>query len=131
MFLINGILITHCTLWLTYNIHMTLVISNQKFGHAWAHIPKMIVLIWRNIWCLSSGKKSTSSFPFRLRYCIDIANLLFWVLGYAWLHTLKVILSTWRKFLYIAKIMQTSYFEYFGHAWLPTLKLIASAKMIP
>ena len=103
MFLINGMLITHCTLWLTsYNIHMTLVTSNQRFGHAWAHIPKMIVLIWRNIWCLSSGKKSTSSFPFRLRYCIDIANLLFWVLGYAWLHTLKVILSTWRKFLHLS-----------------------------
>ena len=81
MFSINGILITHCTLWLTsYNIHMTLVTSNQKSGHAWAHTPKMVVSIWRNLWCLSSGKKSTSSFTFCLRYCIDIANLLFWVL---------------------------------------------------
>ena len=82
MFSINGILITHCTLCLTsYNIHMTLLTSNHKFGHAWAHTPKMIVSIWRNLWCLSSRKKSTSSFTFCLRYCIDITNLLFSVLS--------------------------------------------------
>ena len=39
-------------------------------------------------------KKSTSSFTFSLRYCKDIANLLFWVIWYVWLRTSNVILST-------------------------------------
>ena len=148
MFSVSGILITHCTLCLTsYNIHMTLLTSNHKFGHAWAHTPKMIVSIWRNLWCLSSGKKSTSSFTYCLRDCIDIANVLFWVL---WVclatHTQSdrkleenfcIYLHTKNKLhrphfsRNIRKIMQTSYFEYFGHAWLRTSKLTASPKMIP
>ena len=149
MFSINGILITHCTLCLTsYNIHMTLLTSNHKFGHAWAHTPKMIVSIWRNLWCLSSGKKSTSSFTFCLRYCIDIANLLFWVLWVCLATDTQsdtINLKKTSAFIFIqksqlhpphfsgniAKIMQTSYFEYFGHAWLRTSKLTASPKMIP
>ena len=40
----------------------------------------MIVSIWRNLWRLSAGKKSTSPFTFSLRYCKDLANLLFWTL---------------------------------------------------
>ena len=36
--------------------------------------------ISKNLWCLSASKKSTSFFPFSLRYCKDIANLLFLVL---------------------------------------------------
>ena len=39
----------------------------------------MIVPIWRNHWCLSTGKKSTSFFMFSLRYCKDIAIRSFWV----------------------------------------------------
>ena len=50
------------------------------FGHAWPHTPKMMVSIWRNLWCLSKSKKSSSFFPFALRYCKDTTNLLFWVL---------------------------------------------------
>ena len=33
----------------------------------------------------------TSSFMFSLRYCKDMANLLYWVLGHAWLCTPKKI----------------------------------------
>ena len=149
MFSINGILITHCTLCLTsYNIHMTLLTSNHKFGHAWAHTPKMIVSIWRNLWCLSSRKKSTSSFTFCLRYCIDITNLLFSVLSVCRAtHTQSDTINLKKTSAFIlrqknqlhpphfsgkiAKIMQNSYFEYSGHAWLRTPKLIASPKMIP
>ena len=40
----------------------------------------MIVSIWRNLWCPSESKKSTSLFPFSLKYCKDISNLVFWVL---------------------------------------------------
>ena len=40
----------------------------------------MIVSIWRNLWGLSENKKSNSFFPFSLRYCKDIPNLLSWVL---------------------------------------------------
>ena len=87
----------------------------------------MIVSIWRNLWCLSAGKKSTLHFTFSLRYCKDTVNLLLWVF------TPKVILSTCRKLLCLSagekstsspmlfwiycKDMQISYFGYFRHAW--------------
>ena len=44
------------------------------------HTPKIILSIWKNLWHLSAGKISTSSFLFSLRYSKDIANLLFWEL---------------------------------------------------
>ena len=50
------------------------------FGHAWPHTPKMIITIWRNLWRLSVGKRSSLSFTFSFRYYKDIVNLLFWVL---------------------------------------------------
>ena len=34
----------------------------------------------KNLYCLYTGKKSTSSFTFSLRYWKDIAKLLFWTL---------------------------------------------------
>ena len=40
----------------------------------------MIVSIWRSLWCLSAGKKSTSSFTFSFRYCKYITKLLFLVI---------------------------------------------------
>ena len=41
----------------------------------------MIVSIWRNLLCLSAGKKSTSSFTFSLRYLKDVfTKLWIWVL---------------------------------------------------
>ena len=40
----------------------------------------MVVQILRNLWFLSVREKPTSFFPFSLKYCKDIANLLFWVL---------------------------------------------------
>ena len=59
----------------------------------------MIVSIWRNIWWLSAGKKSTSFFMFSLRQCKDIANLFFGYFGHAWLDTPKLILPISRKLL--------------------------------
>ena len=65
------------------------------------HTPKMIVSIWGNIWHLSEGKKSTSSFTFSLswfllqKYCELV--LVTWLLLDAWLCTPKVILSIYRK----------------------------------
>ena len=38
---------------------------------------KMIVSIWRNLWCLSASKKPISFSPFSLRYCKNIAKFLF------------------------------------------------------
>ena len=38
-------------------------------GHTYL---KMIVSVWRNLWQLSAGKISTSSFMFSLTYCNDI-----------------------------------------------------------
>ena len=40
----------------------------------------MIIAISRNLWRLSVGKSSSSSFMFSLRYYKDIANILFWIL---------------------------------------------------
>ena len=39
-----------------------------------------MVLTCRIAWCLTACKKSSSYLPSYLRYCKDIANLLFWVL---------------------------------------------------
>ena len=47
------------------------------FGHAWLYTPKMIVSTYRRLRCLSAYQKSTSSIN-SLRYCKEIANLLFW-----------------------------------------------------
>ena len=38
------------------------------------HTPKMIKAIWRNLWPLSVGKSSSSSFTFSLRYYKGIVN---------------------------------------------------------
>ena len=55
-------------------------IANFIFSVIWAcHTPKMIVWIWRNLWCLSASKISFSSFTFYLRYGKDIVNFSFWV----------------------------------------------------
>ena len=40
-------------------------------------MPGHIHFKWRNFWRLSAAKKSNSFFTFSLRYCKDIANLLF------------------------------------------------------
>ena len=103
------------------------------FGPARPDTPKMMVPIWRNLWYLSAGEKSTLSFTFSLRYCEDIVKACYFrYLGHAWLHTPKVIyyqfnenltpMFSWRY----CKDMQTSYFEYFELVWLNTPKLIVS-----
>ena len=66
--------------------------------------PKVILSIWRNLWCLSESKKPTSFFPFSLRYCKDIANLLFWVLWESLLtHTQNDISNLKKTFVFICK----------------------------
>ena len=50
------------------------------FGHAWLWPPKMLISTCRKIWCLSSCEKSNTSLTSFLKYCWDIANLLFWAL---------------------------------------------------
>ena len=64
----------------------------------------MIVSLWRNLWCLTVGKKSTSSFTLSLRICKDIADLLFWEF-WAWLamHTQKDTIKLKKIFLFIVK----------------------------
>ena len=67
----------------------------------------MIVLIWRNLSCLSAGKKSTSSFMFSLSYCKDLANLLLWVL---WAH---LAMHTPYDSINLQTSLYTSFFRYF------------------
>ena len=59
----------------------------------------MIVSIWGNVWRLSAGKKSASSFSISLNYFF-IAKILWTSIGYFgndWLCTLNLILSSCRK----------------------------------
>ena len=51
----------------------------------------MIVSVWRNLWCLSTSKNSTSFFSLSLRHCKNISNLLFWVL---WISLVTYIQNT-------------------------------------
>ena len=99
----------------------------------------MIVSIWRNLWRLSAGEKSTSSFTFSLRYCKELQNFCFRYSGHTWQYTPKLILSTsCRKlsclsaeqkststltlFWRYCNDVKTSYFGHFG--WLHRFKMI-------
>ena len=103
---------------------------------------KIIPSTCRKLSCLSVCKKSTSSLTFFLKYCKEIADLLFWII-WACLAThtyndsinLKKPLTficrqkinfTLHVFIEIAKILQTCYFGCFGHAWLCIPKVILS-----
>ena len=53
---------------------------------------------WNQLRCLSACKKSTSSLTSCLRYCKDIANLLFWELWECLTISIKTIVLICRKF---------------------------------
>ena len=104
------------------------------------HTSKMIIAIWRNLWPLSVGKSSSSSFTFSLRYSKDNVNFFGGYFGHAWLLKPKEILQLVENFHahLLAKnqlrphafleILQryANYVGYFGNAWLHTPKMIAS-----
>ena len=58
---------------------------------------KVLKSTCRKLWCLSACKKSTSSLTSFLRYCKDIANLLFWELWEYLTISIKIIVSIWSK----------------------------------
>ena len=102
----------------------------------------MIVSIWKNLLCLSTGKKNRfhlSRFPWDIRSILE--TCYFEYFENRRLHTPKVTLSICRIFwhLFVGKRlisfptffgviakMQTSYFGYFGYAWLSIPKMIVS-----
>ena len=43
------------------------------------HFFLTIVSVWWNVWCLSARRKLTLPLTVFLRYCKNIANLLFWI----------------------------------------------------
>ena len=49
------------------------------FGYAWLHTPKKILPTNEKVFCLSAGKKSTSS-PMFLKEILHIYGYLFWIL---------------------------------------------------
>ena len=63
-----------------------------NFGNTWPSPSKIIVSICRTLSCFYACNKSASSVNFFLRYCKEIANLLFWVI-WAHLTTPKRIVS--------------------------------------
>ena len=89
---------------LTFFLRYCKEIANLLFYVIWACLatqtPKMIKAIWRNLWCLSLGKRSSSSLNLSLKYYKDIVNLLLVVL-WACMTLGKpiVLLSTCKKLL--------------------------------
>ena len=56
----------------------------MQFWELWESLTipsKIIVSVCKKLSCLSACKKSTSSLASFLRYCKEIANLLFWVIS--------------------------------------------------
>ena len=76
-----------------------LVILSNLIGHDWLHTPKKIVLTWRNLWCLSAGKKSTLSFAFFFEILQRCCALVLWQLWACLATYTQVILSNCRKLL--------------------------------
>ena len=60
-------------------------------------ISKVLKSTCRKLWCLSTYKKSTSSLTYFLRYCKNIANLLFWELWECLTIPVKIITSICSK----------------------------------
>ena len=83
----------------------------------------MIIAIWRNLWRLSVGKRSSSSFTFSLRYYKDIVNLLFWVL---WACLAKQAqsdtINLWQTFVFICR----QKINFISHALLEILQRYAN-----
>ena len=78
-----------------------------------SHTPKLIVSIWRKLWCLFTGKKSTSSLMFFWKYCKEMQTY-FGYFGHVWLSLLKMIVSTCRKHQCLSACpKQTLWFTYF------------------
>ena len=69
------------------------ILQRKLFWVIWiglaTHTPKMIVFIWRILWCLSASKKWTSSPTFFWRYCKDMQTCYSTYFGQAWLRTGK------------------------------------------
>ena len=63
-----------------WNIVNTLNLLFLKLWKCLIIPSKIMVSICRKLWCWSIFKKSTSSLTSFLRYCKEIANLLFWVI---------------------------------------------------
>ena len=68
------------------------------------HTPKVMVSIWINFWGLP-GKESNLPYKFYMRYCKDIAHLLFWVLWKCLaMHTQSDIINLQKNFVSICRI---------------------------
>ena len=101
--------------------------------------------ISRNLWCLSTWKseKPTSSLTSFLRYCKDMANLIFcefWECLAISIKSYSINLSQAFMLVYMQKINFTThfflkilqrnskncFFGWFGHGWPHTLKMLGS-----
>ena len=90
---------------LTFFLRYCKEIENLLFWVIWACLatPKMIVSIWRNLWCLSARKKTKKLHSFHFPW--DIAKILQnCYSGYfeqACLHKPKIMLAPCRKLSYL------------------------------
>ena len=107
-----------------------------NYGNAWPSPSKIMLSICRKLSCLSACKKSTSLLTYFLRYCKEIANLLYWVIWACLTNIPRIIVSIWINLWHLSagkksvssftfslrycKVLRTCYFGYLGHAWLRT-----------
>ena len=82
-----------------------------------------MIAIWRNLWSLSVGKRSSSSFPYSFTYYKYIVNLLFWLL-WACLakQTESDTINLWKIFVFICRQKN----QFHPHAFLEILQRYAN-----
>ena len=79
---------------------------------------KIIVSLCRKCTCLPESKKSTLPFTYFLRYCMEIANFLFWVI------------LTWKKFLFIFWLYFILFYFLLSVVRVRTMVRVSTSKMI-
>ena len=84
--------ITKLLLWVLWEC-LLMPINNDSITLSETLMQKVLKLTCRKFWCLSASKKSSSSLNSFLRYCKDIANLLFWELWECLTIPIKIIVS--------------------------------------
>ena len=82
----------------------------------------MIVAIWRNLWGLSVGKRSTSSFKFSSRYYKDVVNLFCAPWACLAMHSQSDTINLYKTFVFIC----TQKISFIQHAFLRTLQRYAN-----
>ena len=83
-------------LWVLWEC-LIMPINNDSITLEETFMPKVLRSTCRKLWSSSACQKSTSSLTYYLRYCKDIANLLFWELWECLITLINIIVSICSK----------------------------------